>query len=189
MKRWILAVFLAITFGTITHAETYQWLHDLTFDTEEGGRVVYNSRDRLEMMWYDMSFIIQIYSNHGVNDDILKQNLQRRASSYNMYDTRTEKYKRNSFKGFCLTGTLPDGSKAEICNIVSEKSGLCLQLIVNYTSASEKMAKKLLKSFKQKQDKQKQKPKKKKKQKVGKKNAPQKPIKKSSISPAELYEI
>lgn len=183
MKKWVLFLFLTTLFGTHAHSETYRWLHDLTFETEKDGQIVYNSRDRLEMVWYDMNLIIQIYSNHGVNDDILKRNLQRRASSYNMYETRTDKYKRNSFKGFYLTGTLPDGSKAEIYNILSDKTNLCLQVIINYTSNSEKAARKIIQSLKQKPEK------KKKKQKVAKKNAPQKPIKKSSISPAEIYEI
>lgn len=185
MRKLFTFFFFTIIFVSITHAKTYFWSHNLTFDAEKNGRVMYNSRDRLEMTWHDMTFIIQIYSNQGINDNLLKRNLQRRASSYNMYDTRTNKHNHNSFKGFVLTGTLPDGSKAEIYNIVSKKSKLCLQVIINYTSASEKEAKKIIKSLKQKSNKKCHK----KKQKIGKKNTPPKNIKKSAVSPTELYEI
>ena len=179
-----MAIMLATASGL--RAETYNWLHDITFDAPTDGTVLFNSRDRLEMVWHDMTFVVQIYSNKGINDELLKKNLQRRAADYNMYDTRTDKYKRNSFEGFYLTGTLPDGSRANIHNMLSSKTGLFIQVLVNYTTDSEKAAKKLIKSLKQEPAKKKKQVR---KQKIQKKDAPQKPIKKSSTSPVELYEI
>ena len=192
-KRLALYIIFLVAMAGSAHAEVYRWLYDLKFEAPDNGQIVYNTRDRLEMVWADMTFVVQVYSNNGVTDELLKQNLQRRAAGLNMYDTRTDKYNRNSLKGFCLKGTLPDGSTAEIYNVVSKKSGMCLQFIVNYTRDSEKVAKKLVKSIVEdknnnaKKDSKDDKPVR--KQKIQKKDAPPKPIKKSSTSPAELYEI
>ena len=188
---------LSVAVVPLMCAKDYLWNYDIVFEGPDDGRLAYNSRDRFEMVWYDLTFVVQVYSNRGINDQLLKQNLQHRASDYNMYDTRTTTYSRNAFKGFCLEGTLPDGSRANIYNIVSQKTGMFLQVTVNYTSNTEKEAKKLVKSFKQdskKADADKQKSKKqqeqpKRKQKVQKKDAPEKPIKKPTATPADLYEI
>lgn len=174
--------------------DTYRWAYDFTFEAPSTGRILYNSVDRLEMVWDDLTFVLQMYSNNGINDQLLKKNLARRAAEYNMYDTRTMSYERNGLKGFKLEGTMPDGSTAWICNVVSEKTGLCVQIAINFTSASEKEAKKLMKSLKEDSTKGKNKEQKKEekpriKQKVQKKGAEPKPIKKPSTSPIELYEI
>lgn len=186
MKRFLIcAVLVVCAMGSLC-AENYRWIKDLTFDAPEDGRIAYNSRTRLEMVWHDMTFIIQLLRSGDVSDDLLKRDLQRTASGYNMYDTRTEKYGNRSFKGFSLEGTLPDGSTANIYNLLSKKSDLGIQVTINYTRDSAKEAKKLIKSLKI------EKPETKKpkiKQKVQKKDAPPKPIKKPSASPAELYEI
>lgn len=186
MKRLLIYIcFIMCTMNTLS-AKEYRWIHDLAFEAPKDSRVAYNSRTRLEMVWHDMTFIIQLLRTNDVNDDLLKRDLQRTASSYNMYDTRTEKFSNGSFKGFRLIGTLPDGSTAGIYNLLSKKSTLGVQVIVNYTRDSEKEAKKLIKSLKI----EKKEPKRPKaKQKIQKKNATPKPIKKSRTSPTELYEI
>lgn len=189
MKQIFIFLLLFICSHTVS-ADTFRWMYDLTFDAPIDGKISYNSRDRLEMVWHDMVLVIQVYDNRGLNDQRLKQNLQHRAASYNMYDTRTTRYEKNSFKGFCLEGTLPDGSRANIYNMVSKKTGICVQVVVNFTAYSRNDAKRLIKSFKQATEK-KQKPKKRKpiKQKVQKKGTPPKPIKKPSTSPDKIFEI
>lgn len=168
------------------YGKDYRWLYNLTFEAPEEGRVAYNTRSRLELVWHDLAFIVQVYRNTGVNDNMLKRDLQRKASGYNMYDTRTEKYSNASFQGFYLEGTLPDGSQACIYNLLSKKTDVFLQVVVNYTINTEKEAKKIVKSLKETKPENK---KPKIKQKIQKKDAPPKPIKKPAASLAELYEI
>lgn len=197
MKRLITFIIMIASIIPIMSAKDYFWNNNITFNAPEEGRLTYNSRDRFEMVWYDLTLVVQIYSNRGINDQLLKQNLQHRASDYNMYDTHTSKYNRNSFKGFYLEGTLPDGSQADIYNIVSQETGVFLQVTINYTSNTKKDAKKIIKSIKQEVKKNSSGKKKssktskqpKRKQKVQKKDAPKKPIKKPSATPADLYEI
>ena len=170
----------------------YRWSYDLSFEAPVHGRVMYNTRDRLEMMWGDLTFIVQVYSNRGVDDDVLKENLRRKAAEYNMYDTGMKRYSNRKFKGYKLRGTLPDGSEVDICNVVSEKSGLCVQFVLNYVSTSRKAAAKLLESIEEKPEKKEtpdEKPQSQPKQKIQKKGEPPKPIKKPTINPADLYEI
>lgn len=187
MKRFIIYVVAVMcTIGSSLYAKDYQWLYNLAFEAPEDGRVAYNTRSRLEMVWHDMAYIVQVYRNTGVTDELMKCDLQRKASGYNMYDTRTVKYSNSSFKGFCLEGTLPDGSQACIYNLLSKNTDVFLQVTVNYTINTEKEAKKIVKSLKELKP-EKKKPKV--KQKIQKKDAPPKPIKKTSTSPAELYEI
>lgn len=184
----LIYVALAMMCVVTVSGKEYRWSYDLSFDAPEHGRVVYNSRDRLEMMWGDLTFIVQVYSNRGVDDDVLKDNLRRKAAEYNMYDTGMKRYSHHNFKGYKLHGTLPDGSVVDICNVVSEKSGMCVQFVLNYVSTSRKSAQKLLESIEEKTEKKDStddKP----KQKIQKKGDAPKPIKKPVINPADLYEI
>ena len=189
MKRFLLYIALLLLSSLSVSAERFRWLYDIVFEAPERSRVMYNSRDRLEMIIEDMTFVIQIYSNDGVDDEMLKLNLQRRAAEYNMYDTHIKKFSQSTFKGFALKGTLPDGSIADIYNVISKKTGLCVQFIVNYTGDKEKSAKKLVKSLKEEPAKNVEKKEPKIKQKIQKKDAPLKPIKKTTTTPVELYEI
>lgn len=189
MKRLVIYCVMVVLAVASAYAERFRWLYDLTFEAPVNSRVVYNVRDRLEMIIEDMTFVIQVYSNEGVDDDVLKRNLRRRAAEYNMYDTEIKKFSQGKLKGFYLKGTLPDGSIANIYNVISKKTGLCMQFIVNYTSDNEKKAKELVKSLKEEPLKEAKKKEPTRKQKIQKKDAPLKPIKKSTISPAELYEI
>ena len=178
---------MALALVMNVHAKEYHWNYNLHFDAPEKGRVAYNSRVRLEMVWHDMTYIVNVCRNVGDNDELLKRDLQRTAAGYNMWDTRTTKFSNKAFKGFCLHGTLPDGSTADIYNLQSKKSKLCIQVLVNYTRDSAKDAQKLIKSLCEQEPPKKKQPKV--KQKVQKKNEPPKPIKQPTASPGELYEI
>lgn len=185
-KRLVIGFLTTIMVVLSANAEKFRWLYNLTFEAPENSKVLYSSRDRLEMIVEDMTFVVQVFSSEGVNDDVLKQNLHRRAMEYNMYDTRVKKFSLSTLKGYRLNGVLPDGSIADIHNVISTKTGICVQYIVNYVGVDAKKAVKLAKSVKEESEKA---PKSKRKQKIQKKNAPLKPIKKTSTLPVELYEI
>ena len=83
MKRYIISAVLALcAIGSLCATE-YRWIRDIVFDAPEGGRIAYNSRNRLEMVWQDMAFIVHLLRTSGVSDDLLKRDLQRTASGYN----------------------------------------------------------------------------------------------------------
>ena len=108
-----------------------------------------------------------------------------------MYDIQVHKSKIDGFKGFNLTGILPDGSRACLTNVVSKKSNLLVQIEINYFLGDEARVDAILKSLTEGKPKAK-KEKKKEKPKVQKKGAKPKPIKPGKVAddtPAPLYEI
>ena len=110
-----------------------------------------------------------------------------------MYDTQLHKSKIDGFKGFNLTGTLPDGSRACLTNVTSKKSNLLVQIEINYFVGDEARVDAILKSLTEGKPKAtKEKKEKKEKQKVQKKGAKPKPIKPGKVAddtPTPLYEI
>lgn len=191
LKTILLASLLAVITSTATMAETYTWSrYDLTFELPNGGLVTYNSGTIFEVRWVDLSVVIRLYDNTGVGDDEIKYNLRKSASGYNMFDTQMRKSKIKGFKGYNLTGTLPDGSHACLTNVASKKSNLLLAIEINYLIGSEDIVSNILDSFvegkKQKTKKEKT------QQKIQKEGEPLKPIKPGTTEadpPAQLYDI
>ncbi|MGN1245292.1 MAG: hypothetical protein ACI4UN_01535 [Muribaculaceae bacterium] len=188
MKRTLIALVAAFALLTM-HAETLTWQrYNLSFEVPDGGYVTYKSTTAYELQWHDLSFSIRLFDKSGADDNFLKYNLQKSASGYNMYDTQMHKSKINGFKGFNLIGTLPDGSRACLTNVVSKKSNLLVQIEINYFLGDEARVDAIIKSLTEGQPK---KPKKE-KQKVQKKGSKPKPIKPGKVAddtPATLYEI
>ncbi len=183
----IILAFIASSFISL-NAEHYTWSsYDLSFDVPEGGFVSYNSSSRFEIMWEDMSLIIQLYDKEGTNDKLIKQNLNKTAAGYNVYDGNITKFSANNFKGFSLVGQLPDGSMANFSNLISSKSKLFLHIEINYLRGNEKVVRSILKSFEEgkKQKIKKEKPL---KQKIQKKDAAPKPIK-DTTPPGQLFDV
>ena len=102
MKRYLMIVIMSFTLVLTAYAKEYRWNYNLCFDAPEEARIAYNSRVRLEMVWHDMAYIVNVCRNVGDNDELLKRDLQRTAADYNMWDTRTSKYSNKSFIGFCI---------------------------------------------------------------------------------------
>lgn len=180
--------------GTLlADAAVYTWSrYDLTFEVPDRGWVTYNSSSVFEIRWDDMAISIRLFDKSGADSNFLKYNLQKNAAGYNMYDTKLEKAKLKGFDGYCLTGTMPDGSRARLTNVTSKKTKLAMQIEINYLSGNEKVVEDVLKSFaegkKQKIKKQEEAP----KQKIQKKGAKPKPIKPGTtddVTPEKLYEI
>lgn len=174
-------------------ADTFTWSrYDLTFDVPDGGFVTYNSASTFEVRWNDLAVSIRLFNKAGADDNFLKYNIQKTAAGYNMYDTNMRKAKVKGFNGYSLDGTLPDGSRATLTNVVSKKSKLAMIVEINYLEGNEKVADDILKSFVEgKKQKVKKKPDapKQKIQKKGEKPKPIKPGTTDSNPPQKLYEI
>ena len=119
----------------VAHAKVYTWSrYDLSFETPDDGFVTFNSATRFEIHWEDMVMTIQLYSqDKGDEKKMLNENLQRKAMGYNMYDLSNGKLKVKGFKKtYSIYGTMPDGSRAIIADIVSKHQNLIIEVTVNY---------------------------------------------------------
>ena len=134
--------------ATTAQASVLTWsIHNLTFEVPDGGTVTYNSADHFEIMWDDMAIIISLYNKQGVNDKNTDIELQRRANDFNMFDTETGKLKVKGFKCKTLDGTMPDGSRALLANLVCDKKDLFITVTINYLLGNLEIAEDMVKSF------------------------------------------
>lgn len=186
-RRMILATAAAVAM-CVAHGETLTWQrYNLTFEVPDGGYVTHRTSTSYELQWHDLTFSIRLFDKSGADDNFLKYNLQKSASCYNMYDTQLHKSKIDGFKGYNLTGTLPDGSRACLTNVVSKKSNLAIMIEINYYLGDEARVDAILKSIAEGKKKEKAA-----KQKIQKKGAKPKPIKPGKVAdetPTPLYEI
>lgn len=186
-RRMILATAAAVAM-CVAHGETLTWQrYNLTFEVPDGGYVTHRTSTSYELQWHDLTFSIRLFDKSGADDNFLKYNLQKSASGYNMYDTQLHKSKIDGFKGYNLTGTLPDGSRACLTNVVSKKSNLAIMIEINYYLGDEARVNAILKSIAEGKKKEKAA-----KQKIQKKGAKPKPIKPGKVAnetPTPLYEI
>lgn len=139
---------------TVT-ATVYQWSrYDLSFETPDGGFVTFNSPTRFEVQWEDMVMTVQLYSqDKGDEKKLLTENLQRKALGYNMYDLHDAKIKVKGFKKtYSIDGTMPDGSRAIIADLVSKRQNLIVEVTVVYLYGNREVVEDMIKSFAEHKD-------------------------------------
>ena len=138
-------------------ATVYNWSrYDLSFETPEDGFVVFNTQTFFEIHWEDMVMTVQLYSqDRGDEKKLLTENLQRKALGYNMYDLHDGKLKVKGFKKtYSIDGTMPDGSRAIIADIVSKHQNLIIEVTVNYLYGNREIVEDMIKSFAENKTKQ-----------------------------------
>ena len=152
-----LALMALLTAAPAAQATVYNWSrYDLTFETPEGGFVVYNGPTRFEVQWEDMVMTVQLYSqDKGDEKKMLNENLQRKALGYSMYDLKLGKLKVKGFKKtYTIEGTMPDGSRAIIADLVSKHQNLIVEVTVNYLYGNRETVEDIIKSFAENKSKQ-----------------------------------
>ena len=161
MKRLIApltALMLMLLAGSMDAGATvYNWSrYDLSFETPEDGFVVFNTQTFFEIHWEDMVMTVQLYSqDKGDEKKLLTENLQRKALGYNMYDLHDGKLKVKGFKKtYSIDGTMPDGSRAIIADIVSKHQNLIIEVTVNYLYGNREIVEDMIKSFAENKTKQ-----------------------------------
>ena len=152
MQCRLLAISLMmVILGTMDASATvYNWSrYDLSFETPENGFVTFNSPTRFEIQWEDMVMTVQLYSkDKGDEKKMLTENLQRKALGYSMYDLHDGKIKVKGFrKTYSIDGTMPDGSRAIIADIVSKHQNLIIEVTVNYIYGNREIVEDMIKSF------------------------------------------
>ncbi len=148
---------VALFSATDAAATVYNWSkYDLSFETPEDGFVVFNSPTRFEIQWEDMVMTVQLYSqDSGDEKKLLTENLQRKAMGYNMYDLHDGKIKVKGFKKtYSIDGTMPDGSRAIIADLVSKHQNLIVEITVNYLYGNREIVEDMIKSFAENKTKQ-----------------------------------
>ena len=144
------AMLLMFTGSFDADATIYNWSrYDLSFETPEDGFVTFNSPTRFEVQWEDMVMTVQLYSkDKGDEKKMLNENLQRKALGYSMYDLHNGKIKVKGFKKtYSIDGTMPDGSRAIIADIVSKHQNLIIEVTVNYLYGNREIVEDMIKSF------------------------------------------
>lgn len=152
MRKFLVAAIMLVWTLWITvpqsQASVYTWSkYNLTFETPDGGFVTYSTATRFEMQWDDMMLTIQLYNKDKSNDKDLKENLTRKALGYNMYDTKHGKMKVKGFKPVYIEGTMPDGSRAVIADLVSNNQNLIVEVTVQYLFGNREAVDDIIKSF------------------------------------------
>ena len=146
-----LMMLMVLMLATISaDATVYNWSrYDLSFETRDNGFVTFNSPTRFEVQWEDMVMTVQLYSqDKGDEKKLLTENLQRKALGYNMYDLHNGKIKVKGFKKtYSIDGTMPDGSRAIIADLVSKKQNLIIEITVVYLYGNREIVEDMVKSF------------------------------------------
>ena len=156
MKRTIrliaplIVLLMMATWAADAAATVYNWSrYDLSFETPDDGFVVFNSPTRFEVQWEDMVMTVQLYSqDKGDEKKMLTENLQRKALGYNMYDLHDGKIKVKGFKKtYSIDGTMPDGSRAIIADLVSKHQNHIIEITVVYLYGNRETVEDMIKSF------------------------------------------
>ena len=149
ITRLTLLMLLLLT-GLNASATIYTWSrYNLSFETPEDGFVTFNTPTRFEVQWEDMVMTVQLYSkDKGDEKQMLTENLQRKALGYSMYDLKNGKIKVKGFKKtYSIEGTMPDGSRAIIADLVSKQQNLIVEVTVNYLYGNRETVEDMIKSF------------------------------------------
>ncbi len=145
----------ALLLGLLANATVLNWsAYDLTFEVPDGGFVTYNSNTRFEIQWDEMVITIQLYKKDKTKDKEIRSNLQRKALAYSMYDLNQGKMKVTGFKTFYTDGTMPDGTRAIIADLISNKQDLIVEVTIVYLYGNREMVDDIIKSFAQNKNKQ-----------------------------------
>ena len=145
-----LMLIMLLTGVTDASASVYTWSrYNLTFETPDDGFVTFNSNTRFEIQWEDMVMTVQLYSkDKGDEKKMLTENLQRKALGFNMYELQNGKIKVKGFKKtYSINGTMPDGSRAIIADLVSKHQNLIVEITVNYLYGNRETVEDMIKSF------------------------------------------
>ena len=145
-KTLLILAFACVAFAS--QAEVLTWSkYNLHFEVPDEGFITYNTHSRLEMRWEDMVMTIQLYTKEQSTEKFLKENLQRKALGYSMYNLKQGKSKVKGFKGFNISGTMPDGSRGIIADLVSNRQNLIIEITVNYIYGNREAVEDMIKSF------------------------------------------
>ena len=125
--------------------------YNLNFSVPEGGFELLNTSVRYERQWEDMLLTVHLYTKDtDSKKDIYLTTLQRKAADFNMYEVKKTKIKVKNFDTYAVEGIMPDGTRGLLVNLVSKKSELVVQIVVNYLFGNREAVEEVVKSFAEK---------------------------------------
>ncbi|MGM9869527.1 MAG: hypothetical protein ACI30R_07890 [Sodaliphilus sp.] len=147
--KHILCIFLLAVSALPAMARDLTWSnYNLNFSVPEGGYEIMNTPIYYEHQWEDMLLTVRLYTKDKTeNKEIYTTTLQRKAAEFNMYEVKSTKIKVKNFDTYALEGIMPDGTRGLLVNLVSKKSDLVVQVVVNYLFGNREMVEDVVKSF------------------------------------------
>ena len=122
--------------------------YNLNFWVPDGGFILRNTPTYFDERWDEMELTIQLYTKDPKDKkDIYSTTLLRKAEGFNMYDVKKTKVKVKNYEGYGVEGIMPDGTRCLLVNLVSKKSNLVVQIIINYLFGNRELADDIVKSF------------------------------------------
>ncbi|MDO4510768.1 MAG: hypothetical protein Q4B68_02990 [Bacteroidales bacterium] len=148
MKKTILALLMAVAWLSASALDLTWSKYNLNFSVPDGGFELFSTNTHYERQWEDMHLSVHLYSKDP-NDkkEIYTTTLERKAADYNMYEVKKTKIKVKNFDTYAVEGIMPDGTRALLVNLVSKKSELVVQVVVNYLFGNREMVEDVIKSF------------------------------------------
>ncbi len=148
IRKTIFAVLL-LAFAIPVEALDLTWSkYNLNFSVPDGGFEMVNTPVHYERQWEDMLLTVHLYTKDpDGKKDIYSTTLSRKAADFNMYDQKKVKLKVKNFDSYAVEGTMPDGTRGLLVNLVSKKSDIVVQIVINYLFGNREMVEDVVKSF------------------------------------------
>ncbi|MCQ2289776.1 MAG: hypothetical protein MJZ63_00680 [Muribaculaceae bacterium] len=149
MKKTILILFLLLAVALPSLALDLTWSkYNLNFSVPDGGFEMMSTSTHYERQWEDMLLTVHLYTKDPEGKkDIYSTTLERKAADFNMYEVKKTKIKVKNFDTYAVEGIMPDGTRGLLVNLVSKKSELVVQVVVNYLFGNREMVEDVVKSF------------------------------------------
>lgn len=147
LKKSILLLLATLAIN-MASATVFTWSrYDLSFEVPDGGFVTRNTGTFFEIQWDEMVMTVKLYSKDKTTDKEIRQILEQKALGYSMYELKQGNIKVKGFKGLLIDGTMPDGTRAVIADLISKKQDLIVEITVNYLLGNREMVDDMIKSF------------------------------------------
>lgn len=145
----LMAVALSLLASPGAAAYELTWTdHDLNFSVPDGGQVMVNTPTRFQIAYDEMYISIHLFKKDAQNrKERYTQSLQSMAAGYNMYNVSSGKVKVKNFDGYQVEGTMPNGTRMLLTNLVSKKVDLLVQIEVEYLFGNRETVDDFIKSF------------------------------------------
>lgn len=155
MKKHFLTLALILA-AVIMQAGDMTWSkYNLNFWVPDGGMILSNTPTYFDKRWDEMELTIQLYTKDPKSrKEIYTTTLLRKAEGFSMYDVKKTKVKVKQYESYGVEGIMPDGTRCLLVNLVSKKSNLVVQIIINYLFGNREMAEDIVKSFAENPDRQ-----------------------------------
>ena len=153
IKKLLIASVALLAVSPVFAADLTWGKYNLNLSVPDGGFEGINTATHYERQWEDMYLTIHVYTKDTKGDKkIYTTTLERKAEEYSMYEVQKTKVKVKNFDSYAVEGTMPDGSRCLLVNLVSKKSDYVYQVVINYLFGMREEVEDIVKSFSENPD-------------------------------------